>query len=185
MLTNLLLIFTASADEPDAYLVRLHGAAGGMVGGPQGVTGAVSAGGFLSGRITVHGARAALEAAAREGLLTEDTRSTGALFFGARFTPSEEVYWRVGFAHNHETPIAILSEDPLGAILGSAEGIRHRSGLELGGGLSLPVELVLFKGTDRLALHVDGGISWLVDDSGPPLYACVELGGHIGVGQRR
>ncbi|MDG1480893.1 MAG: hypothetical protein P8R54_14955 [Myxococcota bacterium] len=185
MLTNLLLIFTGSADEPDAYLVRLHGAAGGLVGGPQGVTDALSAGGFLSGRITVHGERAALEAAAREGLLTEDTRSAGALFFGARFTSAETVYWRVGFAHNHETPIAVFSEDPLGGILGSAEGIRHRSGLEVGGGLSLPTELALFGLADRLALHVDGGISWLVDDNGPPLYVCVELGGHIGVGQRR
>lgn len=185
MLTNLLLISAVSAGEPDAYLIRLHGAAGGLVGGPQGVTGEPSAGGFLSGRITVHGQRAAFEAAAREGLLTEDLRSSGALFFGARLTPGDRGYWRVGFAHNHETPVDVFSEDPLGSILGSAEGIRHRSGLEVGGGVSLPMQLELLSLGDRLALHVDGGLSWLVDDGGPPLYAYVELGGHIGVGQRR
>jgi hypothetical protein len=185
MLTNLLFFSAAAAGEPGAYLIRLHGAAGGLVGGPQGVTGAPSVGGHLSGRLTVHGTRAAFEAAAREGLLTEDARSAGALFFGARLTPSDRAYWRVGFAHDHETPVDVFRAEPVGAILGSAEGIRHRSGLELGGGLSLPID---YQGTaiaDRFALHVDLAVAWLTDDQGPPLYAYLEIGGNLGVGQRR
>jgi hypothetical protein len=185
MLTNLLLFSAALADSPGDYLIRLHGAAGGLVGGPGGITGAPSAGGFLSGRVTVHGERAAFEAAAREGLLTEDARLSGALFFGARLTPSQTAHWRIGFAHNHETPLDVFDADPVGSILGSADGIRHRSGLELGGGFSLPISYEDTALADRFALHVDAGVSVLFDDSGPPVYAYLEIGGNIGVGQRR
>ncbi len=180
MIVAMLLSRAGLADAPADYRIRLHGGSVGAVGGPAGITGAPSVGGGVLGGITFHRDRVAFDAAARELYATEDSRILGALFFGARFTPAGAAHLRLGFAHNHETPLDVFAANPIGATFGSAEGIRHRSGVELGAGSSLPIGTMF---GDRMALEVDLGLSWLPGDQGPPLYALLSLGGSIGVGK--
>lgn len=56
-------------------------------------------------------------------------------------------YLWVAFAHNHEVGVDVVAQHPLDSILGTSEnGVRHRSGLELGLGASFDV-LQLRRGT--------------------------------------
>ena len=158
------------------YPVRLQGGLGGGLGPP-------SLGAYGTGRVLVEGQTMAFEVAAREGWFTDDARSVGALFFGARATLPLGLHVRGGFAHNHEVPWAVLQEEPVGSILGSATGIRHRSGVEVGLGYSYWFDDAWLG--DRLSVYVDGATSSLFDDKGPFAYAWLEGGVSVAVGARR
>ena len=100
---------------------------------------------------------------------------------------ADRAYGRLGFAHSHETPAAVLEAEPFGAILGTAEGIRHRSGVELGAGLSLanPVPVPFGIAQDRSRLGLDLSAAWMGDPTGPPLYLYLEMTGSLDVGRPR
>lgn len=166
----------AAAEESGSFPVRLlGGAAGGLGAGEPGLAAA--------GRALGRGARFAAEGAAREGWYLGDSRSVGALFVGARYTPPGPAFARVGFAHHHEVPKEAFFAAPGTSIAGTGEGIRHRSGLEAGVGLWGPVSTPVFDG--RMGWAVDLSGTWLPDDKGPAAYALIELGLYLDVGQPR
>jgi hypothetical protein len=175
LLIPLLVALPAHAGGGD-YPFRLQGGLCGGIGPP-------SIGACSEGRLLVEGRTMAFEAAAREGLFTDDTRVVGALFFGARATLPAGAHFRGGFAHNHEVPWAVLQDEPIGSVLGSATGIRHRSGVELGLGYSYWFDDAWLG--DRLSIYADGASSLLFDDKGPLVYAWLEGGVSIAVGARR
>ena len=81
--------------------------------------------------------------------------------------------------------MAVVEQSVSLAILGSAEGIRHRSGLELGVGASTKIpEAIDFLGGlgERLGLSADLSAAWFPDDNGPRAYVYLDLTGSIGIG---
>jgi hypothetical protein len=69
----------------------------------------------------------------REGLMGGPARSIGSLAFGASRAFGEGAWaGRAAFLHHHETGLVELRAAPLASFAGTAEGINHRSGLELG-----------------------------------------------------
>ncbi len=135
-------------------------------------TGLAAGGGPTSAvlRVLYEGQSAAFEFTGREGWAPgADARSLGSLFFGARwrFAP---VHVRVGFAHNHEVPWEALRTSPIGSFAGTAEGINHRSGIEAGFGLAVPLETP----GGRVRTELDLAGQWFPDPKGPPAYLLVE-----------
>ena len=179
MLAALLFVGLASAATPEEgpRLFRLMGGLGGGLSGayaggtPPGQ--GASAGGHLVGRALLQLPRVAGDFGVREGLYTDDLRSVGALFFGLRWTPAHPLSARLGFAHHHEVPDEVLFDTPVGAVAGTAEGIRHRSGAELGLGWHLPIDAVWEPG--RLGAQVELSAAVLGDDQGPRAYGFVDL----------
>lgn len=175
MLT-LLLAAAGFAAAPD-YPVTLYGGLGGSVGPP-------SMGGYAVGRAIFYPPRSpvGVEFGGREGYFVRDQRTVGGIAIQAR-APLGPAFLRGGFLHHHEVPWDLASAHPVQAGLGSLEGIRHRSGLELGGGvdLTLPERLL----DDRLGIVLDLSVSAFPDDHGPVVYVCLEQGWTIDVGPKR
>ncbi len=180
----LLLSALAALAGPVDYRIYGVGGLGGGVGtgSPYGA-GGPSAAGYVVGRLCLQRERAAFELGAREGLASEDSRSWGGLFAGARVGLGEQAHVRVGFAHHHEVELSLAMESPLQAALGSLPGIRHRSGAELGLGLLLPLEERMLE--DRLGVGIDLGVVVFPDQLGPRGYALLDVSGSVGFGQRR
>ncbi len=107
-----------------------------------------------------------LEATVREGIAGTDPQqlggwtSSGALCFGARAGRGPWVV-RGGFAHQHDLSVDQAREAPLQAALGTAPGIRHRSGVELGAAVEgrLP-------GSEAWGWTVGAAGAWLQGASG-------------------
>ena len=194
----MLLWILLPAAQADPYFFRLHGGLSGLAGpNPEAASGyhagdaaepfvadGPSLGGGVLGRVTVHGERFAFDTSAREILSQEDTRLVGALFIGARYTPPSPLHLRLGFAHNHETPIDVFRAAPVASVFGTAEGIRHRSGIEVGVGASTGVgEAWSFLGPlhERLGFEADLGVAWIPDHQGPHTYVYLDLTGSFGV----
>lgn len=158
-----------------------------LLGGAGGVGGLAdpSGGGYVVGRALFHAwsPPVGLELSAREGLATADFREIGGIGVFARVHPTGGWYARGGFAHHHEMPWDLAKQHPVGTVIGSAPGIRHRSGLEVGGGGLWPVPSELLR--DRWVVGVDLSASWFPDPQGPRLYAFLELDVGIGVGKSR
>jgi hypothetical protein len=155
-----------------------------LVGGVAGLGSAPSVGGGVDGRVWLAGQRAALEVGMREQYATGEDRMVGAIFAGARVSVGEGPFaWRLGFAHNHETPIDVVLEEPVQSTLGTAEGIVHRSGAEVGLAWSRAVTPALLAGSElgeRLGVNADLGVAGFPDKGGPQVYA---YGGvHLTVG---
>ena len=149
-----------------------------------------SAGGGVVGRGSVHlRGPLAVEGAAREGWMSQDSRSLGGLASSLRWTAPSGAFGRVGVAHHHEIPLDVMVESPLRAARGEAEGIRHRTGLEGGGGWDVsaldlphpPWPLV----EERMGMSVDVSASWFSNELGPALYGFVEVLWWVEVGKRR
>lgn len=167
----------ALPDRPP--LVRLVGGIGSGAGPtPDGT----SVGGHALGRVLLQGRRFSADVAAREGWYSGPSRSMGGLFFGARWTPPGPAYARAGFAHHHEVPEARFLAAPGRAILGTSEGIEHRSGLEVGGGLWAPVpgDLAVL---DRFGWGLDASAGWL-PGALPVAYGYLDLVVTLDVGPR-
>lgn len=76
-------------------------------------------------------------------------------------------YARLGLLHNHEEPWPAVRHQPAGALLGVGDGIRHRTGLEVGAGFDIP----LWKRSRwELLLGLEGNASWLTYSFGPSWY---------------
>ncbi len=177
------------------YPVRLTGGVVGVAGVGQGElldptpTGN-SVGGGVVGRGSVHlRGPFSIEGAAREGWLTQDARSLGGLASSLRWTTDSGAFGRLGLAHHHEVPAEVVLENPLQVARGDAEGIRHRTGLEVGGGFDIaaldlphpPLKLV----EDRMGMSVDISANWFSNELGPAVYGFVEVLWWVEVGKRR
>jgi hypothetical protein len=93
---------------------------------------------------------------------------------GARFelplaSPWKPYLW-TAFAHNHESAMLAVKDDPLGHLFGLSEhGVHHRSGLELGLGLAYEVpRLTKWKIATRVGTRLT--FAQFFGDSGPPRY---------------
>lgn len=169
------LALAAPADHP----VTLAGGLGATAGPP-------SIGGYAVGRMVLYPKRGTLglELAGREGLVTSDARTLGAIGLQGRWSPfANGVFLRGGFVHHHETPYALATAEPMAAALGSLPGIRHRTGGELAIGWDLKIpERAL---GDRLGLAIDASVAAFPDDNGPPLYMFLEQTWTVDVGRSR
>ena len=104
---------------------------------------------------------------------------------GARFELPLDSRWKpylwTGFAHNHESPWAMVVKDPLGHIFGlSNHGVAHRSGLDLGLGLVYEIPRVT---RWRIATRVGARATFtqFFGDSGPPRYLDFVLTAGVGI----
>lgn len=177
-------LLAAALAAPRDYRVSGAGGLGGGLGSPSPFGGGAPSGvGHGVGRLVFHGQRVSLELGGREGLASEDSRSWGGLFVGPRFELGHALHARVGFAHHHEVELELARAHPLEAALGSLDGIRHRSGLEAGLGLTVPVEERMLG--DRLAVGLDLSALAFPDEHGPRTYAFLELNVGLGFGPRR
>jgi hypothetical protein len=77
----------------------------------------------------------------------------------------------------------VVQEEPVLSAIGSAEGIGHRSGLELALGYDLPV--LPQQADGRLGVFGEAAAGWFPDDVGPHTYLFFELGMTVDVGRRR
>lgn len=182
LLLGIALSDEARAGDLGRYRFGIEAGLGGG-GGAPGVDGPSSIGGFGVGRLLVAAPKVAFELGGREGMLTGDARSVGGLLVGARLAAWGTSYARLGFAHHHEVPLDVVKEQPVLASLGSAQGIRHRSGLELAVGGRLPLEEAMLG--DRLGVAGDVSVVVLPDPQGPVVYGFLELRGTLGLGRPR
>jgi hypothetical protein len=74
-----------------------------------------------------------------EGLWSTDLRFVGQIEVGARWRVHPHIDLLGGFVHHHETPWDAALDDPLGAAMGVAAAIRHRSGATLGASAGWPL----------------------------------------------
>ena len=172
-----LLVCSLTAQAQPQYPLTLSGGGGGMTTDEQ-------PGLQLSGRMVFHLGKIGADLGLREGL--SSTGTVGAIFAGPRYSPVPGLHLRTGFAHHHETPMDIAKQDALGAIAGVAPGIVHRSGLEVGLGVGKALSTGLASALplgERLGWEIDLGLSWMLDDGGPPVTGWLGLSGTIGVGQ--
>lgn len=76
-------------------------------------------------------------------------------------------YARLGLLHIHEEPWTAVTHEPFGALLGVGDGIRHRTGLELGLGADIPV---FKRGRVELFTGLEANAAWVTFSSGPSWY---------------
>ncbi len=180
MLITLLLAVASAASWP-ADLHVGSGAGVGAYGGEAGL------GGFGVGRLLFRpqlGERTplAVDLGVRAGLLAGDLREATQIAAGLRWEPGLP-YLRASLIHAHETPWAILKEQPIQSVAGTAEGIRHRSGAELA--LGLHPTLVPDESDGRFGAFVELAAVALPDDKGPRIYGQLDLGLSVGLGRPR
>ncbi len=115
---------------------------------------------------------------AREGYALVDQRVITQLTLGTQIWGRLGItrpYARLGVLHQHEESIAVVADDVGTMLLGIGDGIRHRFGGELGGGLDVPFwtrkDLSFFAGVDVYA-------KLMPDDLGP----LVQAGGGFNLG---
>ncbi len=83
-------------------------------------------------------------------------------------------FFRAAVAHQHEESAAALEAQPVGAVFGVGDGIRHRTGVDAGMGLDIP----FWHGQRwQLAGTIEGTATWLTFSSGPSWY----WGGNLGL----
>jgi hypothetical protein len=82
---------------------------------------------------------------------------------------------RVGLLHNHEEPLVAVQNQPAGALLGVGDGIRHRTGVEGGVGIDIP----LYR-RKKFELYgtIEATAAWLTYSVGPAWY----WGGGLAIG---
>ena len=105
----------------------------------------------------------------------------GGIFFGLRhWIGAQGFYVREGLARHHETSMSIVKEHPIAATLGSAEGIDHRTGIELG--------VVFFKSSRGLIClweqRGDFSMNYFPDQFQPHLYAYLQVEFILHLGQK-
>lgn len=172
----LLLLSFALAAPPTAPVTMMGGLGGVGAAGDGGVTGV--------GHLVVNLGSFGLEAGGREGWAFADGRELGNIFLGARYHLPRDFHLRVAFSHNHEVPGDVLFADPVGSLSGTASGIRHRSGVEVGVGWSYRnVGRLPFDWLDWLGAWTEASVQLFPDASGPRAYVLLEYGLSFDVGR--
>lgn len=115
----------------------------------------------------------AIDALTRLGYAMVDERMLTYLSLGATVYPVKlaggrlRPFGRLSLVHQHEEPTSALRHDPLGALFGVGDGIRHRGGF----GGSLGTDIVLAKGkSTELLVGADVNGTWFPDPRGPAVY---------------
>lgn len=82
----------------------------------------------------------------------------------------------VAFVHQHEESMAAVDEEPFGAVMGIGSGIRHRAGVQFGGGFDIVIHRA---GGFELTVGPELSGAYLTYSSGPNWYgtASFVLGG--------
>ena len=121
----------------------------------------------------------AIDALTRLGYAAVDDRvltylSLGGTIYG-RIGTRVRPFGRLALVHQHEEPTSSVRHDPVGAVFGVGDGIRHRGGF----GSSVGVDVVVVKG-QKAAFNVgaDANGTWFPDPRGPAIY----YGGGLWVG---
>lgn len=144
------------------------------------MAGPPSLGGTGSADVALRFGNGAVSVGSREGYASSDPRSMGTVEIQGRYYLGN-AYLQAGFFHFHETPVEVLKENPLLAVIGSAPGIIHRSGLGGGFGYDMPLEDVL---DDRLGAVVELTVAGFPDPGGPPVYMLLDFGLSVDIGKR-
>lgn len=191
MSTLLLLLAPAAlaASSPDHPFTLGLGLGGAMAGaaavddgqGPTSGQG-LSGGGSGSARVLFHVGAFAADLGGRTGLLANDLREVTHISLGLRWEPGVP-YTRVGFVHGHETPWAVLEDRPIESVIGSAPGIRHRTGGEVA--LGLRPTLLPRETEGRFSAYVEVALLGFPDDRGPHAYGQLDLGVGMALGRDR
>ena len=119
---------------------------------------------------------------ASEAWLTKDARLRGNISFGLRRYLYKGTYIRAAFSHNHEVPENVFLVSPVGSITGSVNGIRHRTGVLVGGGWAWILPWKPFQ--RRVGVTHDLSGTWFPDDQGPNWTGTFEWGLSVNVGPK-
>ncbi len=161
----------AIASEPPRVGLALGYAGVGASGAAGGAD--VRAGGGAAG-VAYLGVRVLdrlwIDVGGREGVVTGDLRVVGTVQVAARGRLGRHAFLRGGFVHHHEAPWEGYTANVLAATFGSWEGIRHRSGADLGVGLSWDLPT----GSAPLSTSLEASVIAFPDALGPPLYGVVQ-----------
>jgi hypothetical protein len=156
----------------------------GAAAGPAMASG-TSVGGYGVARVVLwpQHTHLGIEFGGAEGYAANDGRTLGHITIGARWAGDRPPYVRAGLVHHHETPIDVALDNPFGAMLGSAVGIRHRTGIEAAFGVDVPIVQDYLD--QRVGLELELSVSAFPDTQGPPIYAILEQTWSFDVGKRR
>ncbi len=108
----------------------------------------------------------------RLGYGTIDERLMTYVSIGAKagfdVAPGVWTYGRLSLSHQHEETLLVVEEDPVGALFGIGDGIRHRGGGEVGVGAMFDLVRV-----DDTEVFVSAEVSAVIfpDSRGPHIYA--------------
>lgn len=116
----------------------------------------------------------------RHGYADVDQRKLGYLAFGVELhhpLGPTRPYLRVGLAHQHEQPVVTEAHQPWQSLLGVADGIRHRGGVDAALGVEVP-----FRSLSAGDLYGAAQVmaTWFGDPRGPAWY----VAGGVAVGLR-
>ena len=153
----------------------------GRVGLALGYAGVGAAGGVGEARVGVGASGSAylgfraldrlwIDVGGREGVVTGDLRVVGTIQVAVRGGLGEHTFLRAGFVHHHESPWGGYLEHSLAATLGSWEGIRHRSGADLGLGLSWELPT----GSAPVSTSLEASVIAFPDRVGPQVYGVLQ-----------
>jgi hypothetical protein len=147
-------------------LVGFGPGVGAGAGASPGVSGGVLGAWFPTRQVGV-------QALVREGYWAAEPRFVGQIGFAPRWRASPRLDAWLGFVHHHETPLDVVKAEPIGAIGGTADGILHRSGVDLGFSWGFPLGEPgeRASGVGRLEFST----SAFPDDAGPVVYGQVWL----------
>lgn len=103
---------------------------------------------------------------------TVDERMLTYVSLGAQYWPMGQhgawhPYARLALAHQHEETFGVVADDPIGALFGIGDGIRHRGGVEAALGVDLP--LASYDGVAAF-VGIESSLIWFYDPRGPTWY---------------
>ncbi len=122
----------------------------------------------------------------REGLVEGEPRLLTDISAGVRFlVPVREATasFRVAFAHQHEIGWGSAHHQMGATVFGAADGMSHRTGVELGSWFEVPVSPRKPEApAHRLRPFMGVSVLLFPDDGGPHAYVLVEGGLQVGLG---
>ena len=139
-------------------------------------------GGFSAGARLRISDRLGAEVRLQEAIAAPELRVISTIRIGGTWTTNSGLMLRLGFAHGHEVSDELLLDKPVGAMLGSADGIVHRSGVTAGLAMNRRLSPRL---TDRLGWTLALDVDAYPDRGGPPVYASLGGGVTLALGKRR
>ena len=168
-----------AASEPRVWLEAGLGPAGAPA---EEFGGGVSFNGAVAVVLGAHPERAVgLVARGRETTMTADLRQIGSISFLLRYPSDTGPYVHLGFAHNHESPMADFLARPGASFAAVDRAITHRTGFEVGFGYDWAPPFPKHPMTEHLRPRMDVGIVVLPDRGGPPVYVVIEGGLRFGL----
>jgi hypothetical protein len=117
----------------------------------------------------------------RDGWVSNDTRNFGNIGLAVRYPSGTGPYVTVGFAHNHEAPLALYVSHPVGVSAGIDPALTHRTGVEAGVGWDGAAPFPRSRFGHRFSPTVALTALVFPDPGGPPLYVLGEVGVRFGV----